>query len=64
MWDEEKDEALHETYKEEALEVFRRVEATGETKVSDLFKYTYKEMPSHLKEQYEEYVQYLEGEGK
>ncbi|HHY10030.1 MAG TPA: pyruvate dehydrogenase (acetyl-transferring) E1 component subunit alpha [Firmicutes bacterium] len=64
VWDEEKDEALHETYKEEALEVFRRVEATGETKVSDLFKYTYKEMPSHLKEQYEEYVQYLEGEGK
>lgn len=61
VWSEEQDKALGEEYGEYALEVFRRVEATGEPKVEDLFKYHFKEMPDHLREQYDEYVQYLEG---
>lgn len=61
VWSEEADEALNEEYGEYALEVFRHIEATGEPQVEDLFKYNFKEMPDHLHEQYEEYVQYLEG---
>ena len=62
LWSEEQDLALYEEYGEEALEIFRRVEATGETDPEDIFNYHFKEMPDHLREQYEEYVQYLEGE--
>ncbi len=61
LWSEERDAALYEEYGTQALEVFREVEAEGEPKVEDLFKYTYKEMPAQLREQYEQYVQYLEG---
>src|SRR5690554_1235345 len=61
VWSEEQDEAFQEEYGEYALEVFRKVEAEGEPKVEDLFKYTYKEMPTHIREQYEEYLEYLEG---
>ncbi|HBG02433.1 MAG TPA: pyruvate dehydrogenase (acetyl-transferring) E1 component subunit alpha, partial [Firmicutes bacterium] len=60
VWSEEQDESLIEQYGEEALEVFRKVEATGATKLEDIFKYHFKEMPVHLREQYDEYVQYLE----
>ena len=60
VWSEEQDESLTEQYGEEALEVFRKVEATGATKLEDIFKYHFKEMPAHLREQYDEYVQYLE----
>lgn len=61
LWSEEQDLALYEEYGAYALEVFRQVEAEGEPRVEDLFKYTYKEMPAHVREQYEEYLQYLEG---
>ena len=61
VWSEEQDDTLNEEYGENALEVFRNIEATGDPKVEDLFKYHYQEMPDHLREQYEEYVQYLEG---
>jgi len=65
LWSEEQDKAQIAEYEAYALEVFRKVEEeTGEPKVEDLFKYTYKEMPEHLVEQYEEYVQYLEGKVK
>lgn len=60
VWSEEEDAKLIEEYDEEALEVFRKVEASGETKLEDIFKYHFREMPPHLQEQYEEYVQYLE----
>ncbi len=60
VWTEEHDASLIEQYDEEALEVFRKVEATGETKLEDIFNYHFKETPPHLKEQYEKYVQYLE----
>ncbi len=61
-WSEKQDQALSHEYGEEALEVFRKVEATGETKLEDIFNYHFKEMPDHLREQYEEYVEYLDGE--
>lgn len=61
VWSEERDGALIEEYDEYALDVFRKVEVTGETKLEDIFMYHFREMPDHLREQYEEYVQYLEG---
>jgi len=59
VWTEEQDSKLIEQYDEEALEVFRKVEATGETRLEDIFNYHFKETPPHLKEQYQEYVEYL-----
>ncbi|NLL42342.1 MAG: pyruvate dehydrogenase (acetyl-transferring) E1 component subunit alpha [Firmicutes bacterium] len=59
IWSEEEDSSLSEQYGAEALEVFRKVEASGETKLEDIFRYHFQETPGHLTEQYEEYVQYL-----
>ena len=59
IWSEEEDAKLIEQYDEEALEIFRKVEASGETELEDIFKYHFAEMPEHLQEQYDEYVQYL-----
>jgi pyruvate dehydrogenase E1 component alpha subunit len=59
VWSEEEDASLIEQYDEEALEIFRRVEASGETELEDIFKYHFQEMPPHLQEQYDEYLQYL-----
>lgn len=59
IWSEEQDANLIEQYDEEALAVFRKVEATGETEPEDIFAYHFREMPPHLSEQYNEYVQYL-----
>jgi len=64
LWSEEQDEKQVAEYEAYALDVFRKIEETGEPKVEDLFKYTYKEMPAHLEEQYNAYVQYLEGKVK
>jgi pyruvate dehydrogenase E1 component alpha subunit len=60
LWSEEQHQAQIEEYERYALEVFRKVEASGETQLEDIFKYHYKEMPKHLNEQYEEYREYLE----
>lgn len=64
LWSEEKDTAQIEEYENYALEVFKKVEATGDTPVEDIFKYQYAEMPKHLVEQYEEYKAYLEKGGR
>lgn len=64
LWSEEQDAAQSAEYEEYALEVFRKIEETGDPQVEDLFKYTYKEMPEHLEEQLSEYLQYLEGKVK
>jgi len=64
LWSAEQDEAQVAEYEAYALEVFRKVEETGEPQLEDFFKYTYRDMPEHLKEQYQEYVQYLEGKVK
>lgn len=62
LWSEEQDAALYADYSAAALEAFRKAEAEGELKPEDLVKHTYKEIPAHLREQYEEYVRFLEGE--
>ena len=59
IWSEEEDSALIKAYDEEALQIFRKVEAEGETKLEDIFQHHFEEMPPHLQEQYQEYVQYL-----
>lgn len=64
LWSEEKDAAQIEEYENYALEVFKKVEESGETKLEDIFKYHYKDMPKHLEEQYEEYKAYIEREVK
>lgn len=64
LWSEEKDNAQIEEFENYALETFKVVENSGETKLEDIFKYHYKEMPKHLQEQYEEYKAYLEREVK
>jgi pyruvate dehydrogenase E1 component alpha subunit len=64
LWSEEQDTAQVEEYENYALEVFKKVEESGETKLEDIFKYHYKDMPKHLEEQYEEYKAYIEGEVK
>ncbi|NLM54618.1 MAG: pyruvate dehydrogenase (acetyl-transferring) E1 component subunit alpha [Firmicutes bacterium] len=64
VWSEEQDKAQTAEYEAYALDVFRKIEETGEPNVEDLFKYTYADMPEHLVEQYNEYVQYLEGKVK
>jgi TPP-dependent pyruvate/acetoin dehydrogenase alpha subunit len=62
LWSKEQDAALYADYSAAALEAFRKAEAEGELKPEDLVKHTYKEIPAHLREQYEEYVRFLEGE--
>ena len=65
VWSEEQDKAQTAEYEAYALDVFRKIEEeTGEPRLEDLFKYTYQQMPEHLEEQYNEYVQYLEGKVK
>lgn len=63
LWSEEKDIEQIEEYEKYALEVFKKVEASGDTEPLDIFKYHYEEMPKHLVEQYEEYKAYLEKGG-
>lgn len=60
IWSEEKEQAQIEEYEKYALEVFKKVEASGDTAIEDIFGYHYAEMPKHLKEQYEEYKEYAE----
>lgn len=61
IWSEEKDTQLIEELDDFVMETFKKVEATGNTELEDIFKYQYAEMPKNLREQYEEYKAYLEG---
>jgi pyruvate dehydrogenase E1 component alpha subunit len=61
LWSEEKEQAQIEEFDNYALEVFKKVEASGDTELEDIFKYHYKEMPKHLQDQYEEHKAYLKG---
>ncbi len=59
LWSEEKEQAQVDEFDKYALEVFKKVETTGDTELEDIFKYHYAEMPKNLVEQYEEYKAYL-----
>ncbi len=59
-WSEEENQKLYDDYTDYVTETFKKVEESGKVPVEDIFKYQYAEMPPHLVEQYEEYIQYLE----
>ncbi|MCK9235282.1 MAG: pyruvate dehydrogenase (acetyl-transferring) E1 component subunit alpha [Acholeplasmataceae bacterium] len=63
-WTEEEQKAYEEESDNYVGEVFRKVEATGEAELLDVFKYTYEEMTPQLIEQYETHKKFLEKGGK
>lgn len=54
IWSEKKDEALWEEVRAQIAKVVEDYEAMPERPVEEIFKYTYAEMPWHLREQLEE----------
>lgn len=61
---QEEDERLIEEYGKVAEEAFKYVEANGETKLEDIFKYQFKEMTPQLQEQLREYQEFLKERGE
>ena len=58
------EEWLEKTKKElddEVKVTFEEIEKSSDTKIEDIFKYHFEEMPPHLEEQLEEYQDYLKG---
>ncbi|MBS4025041.1 MAG: pyruvate dehydrogenase (acetyl-transferring) E1 component subunit alpha [Clostridia bacterium] len=45
----------------EVMETFESIEDKSDTEIEDIFKYHYEEMTPQLKEQYEEYLAFLQG---
>lgn len=64
IWSEEKDIQLQDELESFVAETFKKVEASGDTDLEDIFKYQYAEMSKNLIEQYEEYKEYLERGGR
>ena len=60
IWDEEKEASLKEELENLVEETFKKIEQTPETPLEEIFKYTYAEMTENLKEQYEEYKEFLQ----
>ncbi|ERJ11515.1 pyruvate dehydrogenase (acetyl-transferring) E1 component subunit alpha [Haloplasma contractile] len=63
LWSKEQDENQREEYNDFVNKTFKKVEGSGLVPLEDIFDYHYEEMPSQLKEQYENYKRYLEEEG-
>lgn len=63
-WSDEEDQKLEEENNKFVGETFKKVEATGNADLEDIFKYTYKEMTPQLKEQYAYMKKFLEEGGK
>ncbi|WP_026478030.1 pyruvate dehydrogenase (acetyl-transferring) E1 component subunit alpha [Alkaliphilus transvaalensis] len=61
---EEEDEKIAQEYINIAEDAFKYVEANGEIELEDIFKYQFKEMTPQLKEQLEEYKEFLRGRGE
>lgn len=64
LWSEEEDVRQTEKFENLANETFRKVEASEEVLLEDIFKYHYAEMPENLMQQYEDYKGYLVKGGK
>ncbi len=64
MLTEEEDKTIALECASIAEEAFKYVEANGDIALEDIFKYQYKEMTPQLKEQMEEYQQFLKGRGE
>jgi len=60
----EDDKKFEEEFTQYVLNEFKKVENSGLVNALDVFKYTYAEMTPQLLEQYQEYKQYLDEEGK
>lgn len=63
-WSEEEEQKLQEEQTAYVGETFKKVEAKGEGKLEDIFRFTYKEMTPQLKEQYETHKKFLAEGGK
>lgn len=61
---EKKDETLHEDAKKQVMDTFKEVEKSGDEPLIDIFQYTYNELTPNLKEQMEDYQEYLEKAGE
>jgi len=60
LWDDKKDEALTEEYKEQIDDIFTKVEKEVEYAVEDVFDHVYDEKPKELERQQEEYLSFIE----
>lgn len=63
-WTEDEDLALDEENLKYVGDTFKLVEASGNSVLEDIFKYTYAEMTPQLTEQLEDYKKYVEQGGK
>ncbi len=64
LWNDELEEALQKEMTDYVLETFKKVEASGNAKLEDIFNYTYEELTPELKRQLAEYKEYLEEANK
>lgn len=64
IWSDESEKELRAEYDKLVETTFKEVEAIGKMELEEIFKYTYQEMTPILKEQYNEYKDYLEKGGK
>lgn len=61
---EKKDESLYKDAKKQVMDTFKEVEQSGDEPLLDIFQYTYNELTPNLKEQMEDYQEYLEKAGE
>jgi len=64
LWTEEQEETLLKEYNDTVNSVFKEVEETGLLDLEETFKYTFEELTPDLKEQLENYKNYLKEEAK
>jgi len=64
LLNEDENEKMINSFKKEIDEIFRKVEASKDPTVEDIFQYHYKEMPEELRRQMNQYKEYLKKEGK
>lgn len=61
---EKMDESLYADAKKQVMDTFKEVEQSGNEPLLDIFQYTYNELTPNLKEQMEDYQEYLEKAGE
>lgn len=60
LWSKKQEEDLEKELTDYVLQTFKKVEASGDSTLDDVFGYTYKELTPQLKKQKEAYKAYLE----
>lgn len=61
MIDEDWEEKTKAELEKEVMTTFESIENNSDTEILDMFKYHYEEMTPQLKEQYDDYISFLEG---